>query len=167
MGRLVSLLLALLVVIPAAAVSDFQVIQEGVELIQVEGPAAGSSQRHPQMISEQLFKRQSAVVAVYNEFYFEDSSIVGDMRVMFTLEADGTISGCIPVQNTTGSPELAQAICDLVLTWTLPSVPEAEYQNWVTVTVPYKFMQPRQPVVIELPVTPEGSEETPPEGGGD
>ncbi|HUT99426.1 MAG TPA: hypothetical protein VM054_10175, partial [bacterium] len=150
MGRLISLALVLLVVLPAAAVSDFQVIQEGVELIQVEGPAAGSSQRHPEVISEQLYKRQSAVVDAYNDFYFEDSSIVGDMRVMFTLEADGTISGCIPVENTTGSLELAHDICALIGTWTLPSVPEAEYQSWVTVTVPYKFMQPREPVVIDV-----------------
>jgi len=167
MGRSVSLVLVFLVVLPAAAVSDFQVIQEGVELIQVEGPAAGSSQRHPEVISEQLYKRQSSIVDVYNDFYFENEEIVGDMRVMFTLEADGTISGCIPVENTTGSLELADAICELIGTWTLPSVPEAEYQSWVTVTVPYKFMPPRQPVVIELPVTLEGSEETPPEGGGD
>ncbi len=167
MGRLVSLIIVSLVVLPAVAVSDFQAIQEGVDLIQVEGPAADSSQRHPQIISEQLYKRQSAIVDIYNKFYFDDESIVGEMKLMFTLEADGTISGCIPVQNTTGSPELAHAICDLILTWTLPSVPEAEYQSWVTVTVPYNFIPPRQPVVIDLTAGGGGTEETPPEGGGD
>jgi hypothetical protein len=170
MARSISLVLVLLAVLPVAA-TEFQAIQEGVELIKIEGPAAGSSQRHPQIISEQLYKRQSAIVDVYNGYYFDDESIVGDMKVMFTLEADGTISGCIPVENTTGSLELAHDICDLIMTWTLPSVPEADYQSWVTVTVPYKFMPPRQPVVIDLSAGGEGAEETETpdttEGGGD
>jgi hypothetical protein len=165
MGRWLSLILVLSAVLPAVAVSDFQAIQEGADLIQVEGPAADSSQRHPQVISEQLYKRQSAIVDVYNKFYFADESIIGEMQLMFTLEADGTISGCIPVENTTGSPELAHAICDLILTWTLPSVPEADCQSWVTVTVPYNFMPPREPVVIDLTAAGGGTEET--EGGGD
>jgi hypothetical protein len=165
------LTLGLFSVLPAVADRDFQAIQEGVELIQVEGPAAESSMRHPQVISEQLYKRQSGVVAVYNDFYFANEEIVGDMRVMFTLEADGTISGCIPVENTTGSPELADAVCNLICTWTLPPVPEAEYQGWVTVTVPYRFIPPRQPVVIDLSAGGGGTEEPAPEGttegGGD
>ncbi len=165
MGRSISLILVLVAVLPAAAVSDFQAIQEGVDLIQVEGPAADSSQRHPQIISEQLYKRQSAIVDIYNKFYFDDESIIGEMKLMFTLEADGTISGCIPVENTTGSPELAHAICDLILTWTLPSVPEADYQSWVTVTVPYNFIPPREPIVIDVTGGGGGTEE--PEGGGD
>jgi hypothetical protein len=167
MGRSISLILVLLAVLPAAAVSDFQAIQEGVDLIRVEGPAADSSQRHPQIISEQLYKRQSAIVDIYNKFYFDDENIVGEIELMFTLEADGTISGCIPVSNTTGSPELAHAICDLILTWTLPPVPEADYQSWVTVTVPYNFIPPREPVIIDLTAGGGGTEETPPEGGGD
>ncbi|MCX7022840.1 MAG: hypothetical protein NTW26_11340 [bacterium] len=167
MDRSIAFILVLLAALPAAAVSEFQAIQEGVELIKVEGPAAGSSQRHPQIISEELYKRQSAIVDVYNGFYFEDQSIVGDMKVMFTLEADGTISGCIPVENTTGSVKLADAICELIVTWTLPPVPEADYQGWVTVTVPYIFMPPRQPVVIDLSAGGGGTEETSPEGGGD
>jgi|GEM_PF-3504148 len=171
MGRSLSLILVLLAALPAVAVSDFQAIQEGVELIDIEGPAAGSSQRHPQIISEQLYKRQSAIVDIYNDYYFDDENIVGDMVVMFTLEPDGTISGCIPVENTTGSLELAHSICDLILSWTLTSVPEAEYQSWVTVTVPYKFMPPRRPVVIDLSEGGGGAEETETpdetEGGGD
>jgi hypothetical protein len=144
------LLLVLLTALLAAAKSDYQVIQEGVELIVVEGPGAGSSMRHPEVLSEQLYKRQNRIVETYNGFYFEDEGIVGDMKVMFTLEADGAVSGCIPVENTTGSPELARAVCDEILTWTLPPIPEAEFQGWVTVTVPYMFSPPKQPIVIEL-----------------
>ncbi|HDR06928.1 MAG TPA: AgmX/PglI C-terminal domain-containing protein [Candidatus Coatesbacteria bacterium] len=139
----------------ALTVKDFAAIQEGVELIEVEGPAAGSSQRHPEVVSEELYKRQNAVVDIYNRYYFDNPEITGDMRLMLTIEADGKVSGCVPIENTTGSLELAREVAELILTWTLPSVPEAEYQSWVTVTVPYRFMPPRQPTVIELsPTTP-------------
>ncbi len=158
MGRKV-LILILLPVLLAVAKNEHQVIQEGVELILVEGPAAGSSMRHPEVLSEQLYKRQNRIIEIYNEFYFENEEIVGDIKVMFTLEMDGIISGCVPVENTTGSPELALAICENILTWTLPSVPEAEYQSWVTVTVPYIFMPPRQPIVIDLSEVRAQSEE--------
>ncbi|MCK4595027.1 hypothetical protein KAU45_11030 [bacterium] len=161
MGRKV-LILILLPALLAIAKSEHQVIQEGVELILVEGPAAGSSKRHPEVLSEQLYKRQNRIIEIYNEFYFVNEEIVGDIKVMFTLEMDGTISGCVPVENTTGSPELAHAICENILTWTLLSVPEAEYQSWVTVTVPYKFMPPKQPIVIDLSeVRAQSEEETP------
>ncbi len=158
MGRKV-LILILLLALLAVAKSEHRVIQEGVELILVEGPAAGSSKRHPEVLSEQLYKRQDRIVDIYNEFYFENEEIVGDIKVMFTLEADGSVSGCIPVENTTGSLELAHAICENILTWTLVPVPEAEYQSWVTVTVPYMFMPPKQPIVIDLSEARAQSEE--------
>jgi len=132
--------LILLCAVAACSAVDQKIIFEGAELITVDGPAAPAANRHPEVLSEQLYKRQERIVDIYNEFYFEDPSVVGLIEVMFTLEADGSVSGCIPLVNETGSAELAKRICDNIMGWSLPHVAEDAYQSWVTVSVPYEFL---------------------------
>ena len=142
-NKLLILLLAALCA--SAAAVDRAIILEGAELITVEGPAAPSSARHPEYLSDQIYRRQSDIVNIFNEIYNENPEVQGRLVVMFTLEADGTVSGCVPVENTTGSEELAERICGFIESWWLLRCPEEAYQTWATVTVPYEFLPADEP----------------------
>ena len=136
MIRKLTLIVLVLICTMSPAV-DRAIIFEGAELIGVEGPAAPSAARHPEHLSELIFQHQTEIVNIFNEVFNEDPSITGRLVVMFTLEADGRVSGCVATENETGSQELADRICEMIEGWWLTSCWEEAYQSWVTVSVPY------------------------------
>ena len=112
----------------------------GAELITVEGPGAASANRQPEVMSAELYSRQPNIETLYKEYLALDPSISGNIEVMFTLEPDNTVSGCVIVSNTTGNDEFAEAITEQIKTWNFtPQIEEVEYYGWVTITMPYNF----------------------------
>lgn len=119
----------------------------GAEMITVEGPGAASANRQPEVLSSEIYNRQSNIEKLFNEYLALDPSISGEIEVMFTLEPGSTISGCVILSNTTGSEELGEAIVERIKLWVFtPQVEEVEYYNWVTVTMPYNFTREEAPV---------------------
>jgi len=138
MRKLLFLTLILISLVAGAVTHEITVM--GAELITVEGPGAASANRQPEIMSAELYNRQSNIENIYNEYIALDPSISGDIEVMFTLEPDSTVSGCIVLSNTTGNEEFGRAIAERIKLWVFtPMIEEAEYYGWVTITMPYSF----------------------------
>lgn len=140
------LLFFALILVTLAGANSHAIAVLGAELITVEGPGAASANRQPEVLSTELFNRQSNIETIFNEYFALDHSISGEIEVMFTLEPDNTVSGCVVISNTTGSDELGRAIAERIKLWVFtPPIEEAEYYGWVTITMPYSFVLEEAP----------------------
>jgi len=148
------LLFSLILVSLSFGAASHAITVLGAELITVEGPGAASANRQPEIMSAELYSRQPNIETIYNEYLALDPGISGDIEVMFTLEPDNTVSGCIILSNTTGNTEFGKAIAERIKIWNFtPQIEEAEYYGWVTITMPYNFTREEAPeeTMIETP----------------
>lgn len=68
----------------------------------------------PQIVTRQIRARMRAIQACYEAQLQHDPSLSGRVLVRFSIHPDGTVRDVTTTENTTGSPEVAACVTDII-----------------------------------------------------